>query len=108
VDKANAISKLKYLQNALIAFATQDDFDTEQYEEIRLDILRSPVYKHKAPDILKFKDFNHFWPYIKDKFSSYAERRGYIYDQFAPFIDSLELEEHCPSDSLNSNIIYML
>lgn len=49
------------------------------------------------PDIVrKYRDQPQFWPFIKHKFPSYAERRDYIWAEFRPVFEYLEAQDRSP------------
>jgi hypothetical protein len=98
--------KVEYLQNALIAFATNDKYETSEYERFRLDIIGKPIYDKEIPEILlKYRTRDQFWPFIRSAFATYQLRRQYIYNEFANFLTFLEKKETTPSDILITSFV---
>jgi hypothetical protein len=48
------------------------------------------------------RDLDEFWGFIKPKFSTYAERRDYLRQEFDPTLSMLEAESVAPADSIVS------
>jgi len=44
------------------------------------------------------RSLNQFWGYIKNKFSTYAERRTYLWDEFDPLLSRLETGGATPAE----------
>ena len=95
------LDKVTLLQEALISTATQDPYpEGFDYPSTRRELLQHTDIKDKLPDYVKrCRDFNHFWQFIKPKFGTYAERRRFIWDSFAPLLDYLEMQARTPSDA---------
>lgn len=91
--------KATYLQNMLIARATGNDADDSHYQSIRNYFLAHPVYSKDLPSWLKTnRDLSQFWQFIKQKNSTYNERRAFIWEELGRFIESLEPNRQPPSD----------
>jgi hypothetical protein len=85
------LQKLDRIQTAVIAAATQDHGDTECYPEVRRELLSDPLLGKLMPDFVRrFPDLTRFWPFIKNKFPSYAVRRQYIWDAFTSALEVVE------------------
>lgn len=66
--------------------------------------MEDPALSRQLPDFVRTnRDLNQFWGFIKYKFSTYAERRNFIWDAFAPLISQLESLSRRPSDSTVSD-----
>lgn len=84
--------KVSYLQNLLAARATGNAADPREYLELRHQLLSDPLVGNRLPPFVRqHGSLDSFWPWIRDKFSSYAERRSFLSEQFTPLLDSLDL-----------------
>ena len=82
-------AKAKRLQDILIDHATGGEAEAKEYTELRKYFLNH--YESKIPDFIKNKrDLFQFWNFMKLQFSSYAERREYIWDSFSDLLNDLE------------------
>ena len=80
-----------YLQNMLIGQATGASADYQDFDELRRYFLNTPSTKSLLPSFVRTnRDLAQFWQFIKSKFGHYAERRDFIYTEFAPLLDFLE------------------
>jgi hypothetical protein len=93
------IEKVEALQTALKAAATNDPGDTSAYAPLRRELMRDPVVGPRLPEFVRrYPDLEQFWPFIKDKFPTYGERREFIWDAFRPILDVLSgLNTHPPA-----------
>lgn len=83
--------KVSYLANVLTARATGMASDSGEYEALRRELLNNPAIASKLPHwIRQHRSLDSFWGFIQPKFSSYAERRTYISEQFTLLLDELE------------------
>jgi len=81
------------LQKNILGRATGLDFDSRNYSMLRMKFMENENTKKFLPDyIRKCRDINQFWQFIKNEFSTYAERRTYIYETFQDLLDYLETE----------------
>ena len=84
--------KVSYLQNLLAARATGSPANPTEYLHLRHQLLNDPEIGLQLPAFVRqHGSLDSFWIWIKGKFSSYAERRAYLSEQFTPLLDSLEL-----------------
>lgn len=97
--------RVSYLQNLLAARATGNAADPTEYLRLRHQLLNDPEIGHRLPSLVRLHgNLDSFWAWIKGKFSSYAERRTYLSEQFTPLLDSLELPNYdVPPRPQNSN-----
>ena len=73
------------------------------YERIRNELLRESKLVGKLPKFINNCIYlEDFWNFIKDKFSTYKERRTFIHDELRPLFDLLETN---PSDYPCDNLI---
>lgn len=78
------------LQNMLVAHATDGGANNYDYQLIRQHLM-SKGHKDNMPNIVVVnRSLEQFWGFIKHKFSTWAERRKFIYNEFQPWLDYLE------------------
>lgn len=100
------LAKVDAVQQALIAMATQDPGDMEVYPALRRELMLHPVLGPKLPDyVRRYSELRAFWPYIKRKFPTYAERREFIYDSFGEINELLASPLGAPSDAGTSDVL---
>jgi len=79
------------IQNILIAVATGESKDDSGYQEIRWRLLQIKEIEKLLPSFVKeCSSIPQFWGFIKYKYSSYRERREFIWQEFKPLIAFLE------------------
>jgi hypothetical protein len=81
------------VQNILLSRATGGGSpeDDHVYRSLRHQLLTVPEIVPLLPRFLSTcRDLSQFWNYIKAKFSTYQERREYIWGEFAPVLAKLE------------------
>ena len=87
----NNFDKVSYLVNLLTSRATGLSADNNEYEILRRELLNDSELSLLLPSWLKqHRNLDTFWGFIQPKFSTYAERRTYISEQFTPVLDLLE------------------
>ena len=88
------------LQNLLLSCATGGARDDEGYRRLRKHFVENESLAPLVPRWIRTnRDLAQFWPFIKTKFGSYAERRSFIWSEFAPLLRHLEGHTHKPSDA---------
>jgi Abortive infection C-terminus len=103
---ANDIERVQALQNMLIAISTGQQAKSGDYGSLRSYLLDNPQYKPLLPSFIRTnRELNQFWPFIKNKFGSYAERRAYIWQEFTPLLDFLEGRNRAPHDQATSDAL---
>lgn len=97
-DLENDFERAEYLQLILTNHATNDgNSDNKHYKTLRRYFLDSPNTKPLVPEWVRTKrDLSHFWQFIKQKFSTYAQRREFIWDEFSPLLEYLEQGNNTP------------
>jgi hypothetical protein len=105
-DFSNDIERIQALQNMLIAISTGQEANSGDYSELRSYLLDNSEYKILLPSFIRTtRELNQFWPFIKNKFPSYAERRAYIWQEFTPILDFLEGKNKAPLDKNTSEAL---
>ena len=85
------------LQNLLVARATGGGATESDYQELRRALLNVPDVQEQIPDFLRQnRSLDHFWAFIKSKFSTYEERRRFIWEAFNPLLDRFESDSSAP------------
>jgi len=101
--KSELYYQVEYLQNAFIAQATNDNFETANYSNIRELLITNSKIKKNLPDfVFECRDLQQFWYFIKRKFSTYQERREFIWGSFEKILSLLEQEVSNPLDNVVS------
>lgn len=94
------------MQNLLMARATGQSADSEIYEALRREFLANATLKPLLPDFVRTcRSLDVFWPYIKSKSGTYAERRHIIGTGFNPLFDYLEQRHRAPVDAAASETL---
>jgi hypothetical protein len=105
-DYKNDLERAQSLQNILIATATGNTGDDASYKYLRGFFIQVASYNDLLPSFVRTnRELGQFWQFIKHKFSSYAERRSYIWEEFTPLIDQLEGKNHRPLDASTSQTL---
>lgn len=85
------IAELEGLQDLLVQHATGGGGDESRYGDLRRKVLADSRLLTAAPPFLKTcRSLDHFWQYIKTSFSTYAERRAFLWESFNPLIEAAE------------------
>ena len=92
-ERANALVRL-LIDCATGASPVEDDFT-----DLRTYFVQHPDWSPLLPRWFASKrSLNQFWGYIKNKFSTYAERRTYLGDEFDPLLSRLEVGMVSPAE----------
>jgi len=91
--------KAEFLQNLLVSNATGGAGDNWEYQELRKYFLDNPITKDLVPRWVRVnRDLSQFWNFIKGKFATYAERRDFIWEEFATSLEYLESKQVFPPE----------
>tara|TARA_B110001469_G_C9607781_1_gene302249 strand:- start:247 stop:1044 length:798 start_codon:yes stop_codon:yes gene_type:complete len=83
--------KVTYLVNLLTARATGEMASNDDYEQLRSGLLQKPELRELLPPWLRTNsNLGSFWPFIKGKYGSYADRRKFLSDEFEEVLNVLE------------------
>ena len=86
------------LVNLLIDRATGSSPDNADFLALRQHFMDSP-HESLLPNWIRSKrSLNQFWQFIKNKYSTYAERRTYLWDEFDVLLRALETGGVNPSE----------
>lgn len=95
--------KVSYLANLLTARATGLAADEREFIVLRHELLSNQQVAHMLPHWLRqHRSLDSFWSFIKPKFSTYAERRTFISEEFTAALDSLEFGTPFPEPASNT------
>ena len=86
------VIKIHTLKSMLRSHATGgSDYDENEYQLIRNEIIADQKLTPYIPDFLLFSEnLDSFGYFIRDKFSTYNERRKYLQESFNPILNYLE------------------
>ena len=74
---------------------------------LRRSLVEDPQVSQKIPAFVRTcRDPGQFWSFIQTKFSTYRERREFIWEQLRPLLDWLENQHDTPSHSLVSEKLH--
>lgn len=94
---AELLETVESLQNLLIATATGSAQRDSDYKQLRKELMNHLLTKAAVPKFVRTcRDLGQFWQFIKYEYSTYAERREYLWVQFRPLIDALESSPGSP------------
>lgn len=97
LNKLNEFQLVEYFQDGVVARATGSDFDNQLYTTARNNLLSNKTLENLMPDWIKSKrTIDQFWTFIKGRFSTYQERREYLWGEFVPVLNYLETKSTSP------------
>lgn len=100
------LEQVKLLERIMIAAATGEGHDESLYERLRRELMRDSQMNALLPKFLRTcRSLSVFWPYIKHKADTYAERRQIIGQAFNPLVDHLEDVDRAPGDFVISETL---
>lgn len=96
--------KVSYIANLLTARATGLAADDNEYQALRSELFAKAELASMLPQWLRHhRNLDSFWGFIQPKFSTYAERRTFISEEFTQILDFLEFGT-IPNPAPNSEI----
>ncbi len=98
--------KIESFQNLLVDIATSGNRpeEEENFKQLRNALIGNNEIKNNLPDFVKTnRTVAQFWQFIKGKFSSYAERRTFIWNEFAIVLDDLEAKQNGIIDNVKTS-----
>lgn len=100
------IERAESLQYQMVCIATGGASLPNEYQELRRFFVESPLYNNLIPSFVKTnRNVDQFWQFIKFKFSTYAERREYIWSEFQVLMENLEGKNKAPADEDISDVL---
>lgn len=104
--EASVLVKAEALLAIMVSRAEGGSGNPDLYKQLRGDLLKNPAIKPMLPSFVEsIRDQQHFWSFIKAKYSTYAERREFLWNAFRPLLDHLELGARSPSDASTSQTL---
>ena len=83
--------KVTYLVNLLTARATGEDASDTDYVKLRTELLRNSQLRDLLPVWLRtHRNLGSFWPFIKERYGTYADRRKFLSEEFDDVLNVLE------------------
>ncbi len=93
------VNKVESLKILLVSYATGGGGEDAEYRGLRQNLMAIPRVAKLLPRCVTVcRNLSEFWGFIKPKFSTYAQRRDYLREEFDPVLSMLEAEVRTPSD----------
>lgn len=97
INELNEFQLVEYFQDGIVARATGDNFDNQLYTSVRNKLISNKTIEKLLPEWIKTKrTIDQFWTFIKGRFSTYQERREFLWEEFAPVLNYLETKSTSP------------
>lgn len=92
MSEATSKHLVEEMEKLCIGMATGGaNFSYEKYEDVRGRVMSDPVVLRHLPKwLVECRSGSQFWQFIKEKYSTYAERRKFIWSEFAATLKGLE------------------
>ena len=104
IDSLSDFELVQYFQDNLIMRATGDSFDKDAYAKSRIKLVENKSISHLLPKWLNNnRTIDQFWTFIKARYSTYQERREFIWSEFNNLLSHLETGKTSP---LNEIIVF--
>jgi len=105
-DRSELLIQAETLQNMLLARATGDPADDQEYRRLRMELLSERSLDDFVPRFVQTcQDLAQFWAFIKRKYAHYDERREFIWKEFDPLVRKLEGRAETPADGPVSDVL---
>lgn len=102
----NDLERALALQNILLNAATGKGDDDIGYKQLRDYFISTSLYTNQLPSFVRTcRSLDQFWQFIKYEFSTYADRRQYIWGEFQELMDYLEGKNKAPADEDISDVL---
>jgi hypothetical protein len=101
------LERVAMIENLMVARATGDmTANSHDYEQLRRALMDNEETKALLPSFVRTcRTLDVFWPFIKEKAGTYAERRRIIGEAFTPLVDFLEGRNRAPGDIIVSDAL---
>lgn len=95
------------LQDIMVARAVGESHrQGDRYEDLRRRLLQDPAVEPLLPAFVRAaRNLAQFWPFIRDKFPTYKERREFIWNEFRLVLDRLEGQSKEPTDDRVTGVL---
>ena len=100
--------KVQRMQDGLVAFSTGGTFDGHDatYKSLRSKLLSRPDVAARLPVFIRrYRDLGQYWQFIKYEYSTYKERRDFLWDSFRSLLEYLENLDRTPSTQVIDDIL---
>ena len=91
--------KVQRMQDGLVSQSTGGGFDggDAEFKRLRNELLERPDVREKIPNFVRrFRDLHQYWQFIKGEYSTYQERRDFLWNSFRPALEYLEVLDRAP------------
>ncbi|MFM2284878.1 MAG: hypothetical protein RLZZ543_375 [Bacteroidota bacterium] len=98
--------KIESFKNFIVYIATTfcRSEEEENYKQLRTFLIGNDEIKDHLPDFVKTnRSVAQFWQFIKTKFTSYSERRTFIWSEFTSVLDYIETKQNGNIDKTKSS-----
>lgn len=103
------LSKVEELKNILSDRATGGEGSDTEYVKLRRELIARRNIARLLPEFVGgCRSIDEFWGFIRSQSSTYADRREYLRQEFAPLLQMLESVPDAPSDAVISETITMM
>lgn len=97
--KDELLEKVETFQNLLISYATGGQVTDNEFKLLRSELLDDLTLKDRLPRFVRTcRDLKQFWGFIKQTSPGYQGRRKYLWDEFRPLLEELEVKTGSPAD----------
>jgi hypothetical protein len=85
----------------------RDKIPSKEFTTLRNMLISSPIAKRKnfPEDVIEMQTLNMFWDKKLSQYSSYRERREYVYELFKDLLIEIEYSKDFPLDDLTSHVL---
>lgn len=104
----NDYERAEFFTSTLIGHATNDicGGSSQDYISLRKYFLENPVTRELLPSWVRTnRNTIQYWNFIKHKFSTYAERRTFIWNEMNPLLEFFESKQSFPAEKNISEIL---
>jgi len=92
MNNSELFEKVESFQNLLISRATGGEAHDAQYKTLRNELMDDPNIRNRLPRFVRTCfDLDQFWNYIKQQFGRYRERREFLWNEFKPLLEMIEM-----------------
>lgn len=104
IKELNDFQLVQYFQDGLISRATGGPFDDKLYSIVRTKLVKNQSLNNLLPTWIKTnRTIDQYWLFIKGRFSTYQERRKFLWDEFSSALNYLESKSVSP---LEKSIVF--
>ena len=107
-ESAILLASVNCLKSTLVRRATGDGLsnDNDDYVRERNHLMKAHHVRSQLPDFVQTcRDLSEFWGFIKQKFSTYQERRDFLRDEFDGLLTMLEDGALIPVDASTTDLL---